>query len=211
MSARLSGAAAAEQLVALDPAFAPVVAWAGPFRARTRNPDGPFGALARSIVFQQLAGRAAAAIHGRFRALFDGQLVPEDVLALPEAQLRAAGLSAAKTASIRDLAAKVADGTVPLDRLRRLGDEEIIERLRTVRGIGRWTAEMFLIFELGRMDVWPVDDLGVRNGFALVQRLPVAPTAKELLPAGDRYRPLRSVAAWYCWQAVHLARGQDPP
>jgi DNA-3-methyladenine glycosylase II len=211
VSARLSGAAAAEQLVALDPAFAPVVAWAGPFRARTRNPDGPFGALARSIVFQQLAGRAAAAIHGRFRALFDGQLVPEDVLALPEAQLRAAGLSAAKTASIRDLAAKVADGTVPLDRLRRLGDEEIIERLRTVRGIGRWTAEMFLIFELGRMDVWPVDDLGVRNGFALVQRLPVAPTAKELLPAGDRYRPLRSVAAWYCWQAVHLARGQDPP
>ena len=211
MSARLSGAAAAEQLVALDPAFAPVVAWAGPFRARTRNPDGPFGALARSIVFQQLAGRAAAAIHGRFRALFDGQLVPEDVLALPEAQLRAAGLSAAKTASIRDLAAKVADGTVPLDRLRRLGDEEIIERLRTVRGIGRWTAEMFLIFELGRMDVWPVDDLGVRNGLALVQRLPVAPTAKELLPAGDRYRPLRSVAAWYCWQAVHLARGQDPP
>ena len=211
MSPRLSDAAAAEQLLALDPAFGPIVAWAGPFRARTRNPDGPFGALARSIVFQQLAGRAAAAIHGRFRALFDGPLTPEAVLAAPEERLRGAGLSAAKAASIRDLAAKVVDGAVPIDRLRRLDDEEIIERLRAVRGIGRWTAEMFLIFELGRLDVWPVDDLGVRNGYALVQRLPVAPTARELLPAGDRYRPLRSVAAWYCWQAVHLARGQDPP
>ena len=211
MSPRLSGAAAAEQLVAIDPAFGPVVAWAGPFRARKRNPDGPFGALARSIVFQQLAGRAAAAIHGRFRALVDGPLTPEAVLALPAGQLRGAGLSAAKAASIRDLAAKVADGTVPVDRLARLGDEEIIERLRAVRGIGRWTAEMFLIFELGRLDIWPVDDLGVRNGYALVQDLAVAPTAKQLQPAGDRYSPLRSVAAWYCWQAVHLARGQDPP
>jgi DNA-3-methyladenine glycosylase II len=203
--------AAAEQLVAADPAFEPIVTWAGPYRARTRNPDGPFGALARSIVFQQLAGRAAAAIHGRFRALVDGQLTPDAVLALPEKKLRGAGLSGAKTASIRDLAAKVADGTVPLARISRLQDEDIIERLRTVRGIGRWTAEMFLIFELGRFDVWPVDDLGVRNGFAMVQGDAVPPTAKELLPLGERYRPIRSVAAWYCWQAVHLARGQDPP
>jgi 3-methyladenine DNA glycosylase/8-oxoguanine DNA glycosylase len=207
----MSGAAAAEQLVSIDPAFAPIVEWAGPYRARKRNPDGPFGALARSIVFQQLAGRAAAAIHGRFRALVDGDLTPEAVLAVPEEKLRAAGLSAAKTASIRDLAAKVVDGTVPVDALRRLGDEDIIERLRTVRGIGRWTAEMFLIFELGRFDVWPVDDLGVRNGFGLVHRLPAPPTAKELHPLGEDYRPIRSVAAWYCWQAVHLARGQDPP
>jgi DNA-3-methyladenine glycosylase II len=211
VSPRLSGAAAAEQLVALDAAFEPVVTWAGPYRARTRNPDGPFGALARSIVFQQLAGKAAAAIHGRFRALVDGDLTPEAVLALREKRLRGAGLSAAKAASIRDLAAKVADGTVPLGRLSRLGDEEIIERLREVRGIGRWTAEMFLIFELGRFDVWPVDDLGVRNGFAMVHGNAAAPTARELLPLGEGYRPIRSVAAWYCWQAVHLARGEDPP
>ena len=208
---RLGGRAAADQLVSLDPAFAPVVEWAGPFRARKRNADGAFGALARSIVFQQLAGRAAAAIHGRFRALVDGDLTPEAVLALPDDALRGAGLSGSKAASIRDLAAKVADGTVPVDRLQRLDDEEVVSRLVTVRGIGRWTAEMFLIFELGRLDVWPVDDLGVRNGFALVQDLVPAPTAKQLAPLGERYRPIRSVAAWYCWQAVHLARGDDPP
>jgi 3-methyladenine DNA glycosylase/8-oxoguanine DNA glycosylase len=211
LSPRLSGKAAAEQLVGIDLAFAPIVEWAGPYRARKRNHDGPFGALARSIVFQQLAGRAAAAIHGRFRALVDGDLTPAAVLALPEAELRGAGLSGAKTASILDLAAKVADGTVPLDRLARLGDEEIIERLRTVRGIGRWTAEMFLIFELGRMDVWPVDDLGVRNGFAMIQGMATSHTARELQPVGERYRPIRSAAAWYSWQAVHLSRGQNPP
>ena len=197
-----------QQLVAVDRAFAPVVEAIGPYAAKRRNPDGHFGALVRSIVYQQLAGAAAAAIHGRFRLLVDGRLTPEAVLAIPEELLAGAGLSGAKRASIRDLAAKVADGTVPLQRISRLGDEAIIERLVTVRGIGRWTAEMFLIFQLGRMDVWPVDDLGVREGWMLVQRLPERPTPKALLAEGDRYRPIRSVAAWYCWQAVHLHREQ---
>jgi DNA-3-methyladenine glycosylase II len=195
-----------EQLVKIDRAFAPVVEAMGPFNAKRRNPDGHFGALIRSIVYQQLAGAAASAIHGRFRALVHGKLTPEAVLALPEEALAGAGLSGAKRASIRDLAAKVSDGTVPLQRISRLGDEEIIERLVTVRGIGRWTAEMFLMFQLGRMDVWPVDDLGVREGWRLIQGDVERPTPKALGVEGDRYRPIRSVAAWYCWQAVHLDR-----
>src|ERR1043166_7672808 len=128
-----------------------------------------FATLAESILYQQLAGAAAAAIHRRFVALFDGGVVtPEGVLALPEQALRSAGLSGSKTASIRDLAVKVAEGTVPVHDLRKLPDDELVARLVQVRGIGRWTAEMFLIFELHRMDVWPVDDYGVRNGWALI-------------------------------------------
>jgi DNA-3-methyladenine glycosylase II len=195
------------QLVKLDKAFKPVVDAIGPYAAKRRNPDGHFGALVRSIVYQQLAGAAASAIHGRFRALVDGRLTPDAVLAVPEEALAGAGLSGAKRASIRDLAVKASDGTVPLQRISRYDDEEIIARLITVRGIGRWTAEMFLLFQLGRMDVWPVGDLGVRHGYGLVQGLRARPTEKELAAVGDRYRPIRSVAAWYCWQAVHIERG----
>lgn len=165
-----------------------------------------FSALAESILYQQLAGAAAAAIHRRFVALFDGELSPQAVLAVPEEQLRAAGLSGSKTTSIRDLAAKVADGTVPLERISRLRDEEIITRLSVVRGIGRWTAEMFLIFQLRRLDVWPVDDYGVRTGYSLAYGLPELLTPKQLFPEGDRFRPYRTVAAWYCWEAVHESR-----
>jgi DNA-3-methyladenine glycosylase II len=196
------------QLAAIDPAFAAVVKAIGPYAAKRRNPDGHFGALVRSIVYQQLAGAAAATIHGRFRALVDGRLTPEAVMAVPDELLAGAGLSRAKRASILDLAAKVADGTVPLQRISRLDDEAIIERLVAVRGIGRWTAEMFLIFQLGRMDVWPVDDLGVREGWRLVQGLTERPAPKALAAEGERYRPIRSVAAWYCWQAVHIHREQ---
>jgi DNA-3-methyladenine glycosylase II len=121
--------------------------------------------------------------------------------------LRSVGLSGAKTASIRDLAAKSLDGTVPLRGLSRLSDEEIVERLSSVRGIGPWTAEMFLMFQLGRPNVWPVGDLGVRNGYRIAYGLDEMPTPKQLLPLGEAYRPYRSVAAWYCWAAVHLARG----
>src|SRR5436189_4677298 len=123
-----------------------------------------FGALAESILYQQLAGAAAAAIHRRFMALFDGNLTPEAVLRTPEARLRQAGLSGSKAVSIRDLAQKVAEGIVPLERIERLSDDDIVTRLSVVRGIGRWTAEMFLIFQLRRLDVWPVDDYGVRQG-----------------------------------------------
>jgi DNA-3-methyladenine glycosylase II len=179
---------------------------AGPARMRSGLGDY-FGALVRSIAFQQLAGRAAAAIHGRLVDALDGEVTPERVLATDPEKPRAAGLSAAKLAAIRDLAEKSTDGTVPLQDLHDLPDEDIIARLSSVRGIGRWTAEMFLLFELRRLDVWPVDDLGVRNGYRIIYGLDAMPTAKELQPLGDRFRPYRSVAAWYCWQAVHLTRG----
>ena len=183
---------------------------AGPIKLRPRNDEGSFPALVRSIAFQQLAGKAAASIHGRFRALVDGPLTPEAVLALTEDEMRGAGLSGAKTASIRDLAAKVLEGSVVLDDVTRCSDEEIIERLVTVRGIGRWTAEMFLLFQLRRMDVWPVDDLAVRAGYGMIHGLADPPKAKELVALGDVYRPYRSVATMYCYTAVHLSRDQLP-
>jgi len=190
-------------LVERDPAMAAVIARVGPCTlAPRRIAGGFFAALARSILYQQLAGRAAAAIHARFVALFDGRPTPEAVLATDDEALRAAGLSAAKAASIKDLAAKVADGTVRLDGISSLPDEEVIERLVAVRGIGRWTGEMFLIFQLCRPDVWPVGDLGVRGGYARIHRLPAPPTPAELAALGDAYRPYRTVAAWYCWRAV---------
>ncbi|MBA3655657.1 MAG: DNA-3-methyladenine glycosylase 2 family protein [Actinobacteria bacterium] len=205
--ARVSWKRATAELAARDPALATLIARAGPIKLRPRNTEGSFPALVRSITFQQLAGKAAASIHGRFRALVDGDLTPEAVLALPEDAMRGAGLSGAKTASIRDLATKVLEGTVTLDGIDSLDDDEIVERLVTVRGIGRWTAEMFLLFQLRRMDVWPVDDLAVRAGYGLIHGLPVAPKAKELLSLGDGYQPYRSVATLYCYEAVHLSRG----
>lgn len=210
---RTSVATATAELVARDPVIAKLVDVAGPATLKRRGSErrDHFGALARSISYQQLAGAAAAAIHGRFEALFDGHPTPETVLAMPERRLRGAGLSAAKTASILDLAAKVESGVVPLDAISRLGDEDVIERLSTVRGIGRWTAEMFLIFQLGRLDVWPVDDLGVRAGYAAAYRLKGSPTPKALGPLGDPFRPYRSIAAWYMWQAIHLARAGELP
>lgn len=206
--ARLSWSAATVELAVRDPAFVPVLERAGPVRMRSKNPDGHFGALVRAIAYQQLAGKAAAAIHGRFRALIPGPLTPEAVLALPEDAMRGAGLSAAKTASIRDLAAHAAGGRLALANLPRLPDDEIVARLSAVRGIGRWTAEMFLLFELRRLDVWPTGDLGVREGWRLAHGLDDQPTPKALELLGDPLRPIRSVAAWYCWQAVHIARGQ---
>jgi DNA-3-methyladenine glycosylase II len=193
--------AAADELARRDPALARVIAAVGPPELRPPL-ESPFASLVRSITFQQLAGRAAAAIHGRFVAALAGGVTPEGVLALPEPAFRAAGLSGAKTASIRDLAAKVVDGTVPLDELDALSDDVIVERLSRVRGIGRWTAEMFLIFHLRRPDVWPVDDLGVRKGYGLMHGLLVTPKPRELLALGEPYRPYRSTAAWYCWRAA---------
>ena len=178
---------------------------------RSSDPDGHFGALVRAIVFQQLAGHAANAIHGRVRALVTGPLTPEAVMAVPDDQLRGAGLSANKLASLRDLSAKVLDGTVVLGATARVPDDEIIDRLVTVRGIGRWTAEMYLMFELRRLDVWPIDDLGVRQGYGIAWAIDPPPTPKQLQPLGDRFRPYRSIVARYCWEAVHLARrGADP-
>jgi len=181
-----------------------LVAEAGPPRVRPPA-ESHFGALVRAIVYQQLAGAAAAAIHGRLIAALGDEVTPERVLALPAELLRAAGLSANKTASLQDLASKVLDGTVVLDPagLRTEGDEEVVTRLSSVRGIGKWTAEMFLMFQLRRLDVWPTGDLGVRKGFGLAWGIPT-PTAKQLDPLGDPYRPYRSVVAWYCWRAAEL-------
>jgi len=186
--------------------LANLVVLAGPLKHRPRDPDGHFGMLVRAIVFQQLAGSAARAIHQRVRATVDGDLTPAALDAVPDATLRAAGLSANKLASLRDLCAKVLDGTVELAKLSRRADEEVVARLSEVRGIGTWTAEMFLMFELRRLDVWPVDDLGVRQGYAAAWKLDPAPTAKQLVPLGDPFRPYRSVVARYCWAAVPLFR-----
>ena len=193
-------AAAAAEVARRDPALGRLVDLLGPPAIRPPL-EGYFAALVRAIAFQQLAGRAAAAIHGRFLANFVEGLTPEAVLALPEELFRSAGLSAAKTASIRDLAAKTVDGTVPLEGLEAYSDDEIVERLSKVRGIGPWTAEMFLIFQLRRPDVWPVDDFGVRKGYAIAHELSTLPKPKELAALGELYRPYRSIAAWYCWRA----------
>src|ERR671929_1427882 len=172
---------AVRRLRSADAALAKLMERAGPFALKIRSLHDPFEALARNIVFQQLHGKAAEAIHARVLALFGGaKLRPEELLAAPEEEMRGAGLSAAKLAALRDLASKTLDGTVPtLARLRRMSDEEIIERLTRVRGIGRWTVEMLLIFRLGRPDVLPVDDYAVRKGFALVYGMGEMPKPKE--------------------------------
>jgi len=174
---------------------------AGPIKLRDPLDDG-FAALVRSIMYQQLAGAAAAAIHARFLKLFTEALSPAAVLALPDGAMRSAGLSGSKTAAILDLARKVEDGTVPLHDVESLSDDELIARLVQVRGIGRWTAEMFLIFQLRRLDVWPVDDYGIRKGWALAHKLKDLLAPRALQAEGDRFRPYRTIAAWYCWRAV---------
>ncbi|MEP7014881.1 MAG: DNA-3-methyladenine glycosylase [Verrucomicrobiota bacterium] len=165
----------------------------------------PFDALAESIAYQQLSGKAAATIWKRVRALYPKKknLDPKLVLATPDEKLRGAGLSRSKVAAIKDLAAKTIDGTVPSARaLTKMSDEEIVARLIAVRGIGRWTAEMLLLFDLGRPDVWPVGDYGVRKGFAKTFGKRKLPTPKQLEKHGEKWRPYRSVAAWYFWRAL---------
>ena len=200
-------------LAELDPVMADLVALHGPMKVSRRPAvDRRFEQLAESIAYQQLAGRAAATIWGRVRSQYGaGPLDPAEVLATPEESLRAAGLSGAKTAALLDLARHVDDGTLMLDRAGRLPDEVVIDQLVQVRGIGRWTAQMFLIFTLQRMDVWPVGDFGVRAGYGNAYRLGEAPTERELAELGERFRPYRSVAAWYCWRSVDSSgRSAEP-
>lgn len=190
-------------LAGASPHMAAAIAVYGPCTLTKRtDPAGAFGALARAICYQQLAGKAAAAIHGRFAALYGGKPTAAAVAATPDETLRAAGLSANKTASVKDLATKTLDGTVKLGRWRSQSDDEIVARLTQVRGIGPWTAQMFLMFTLNRPDVWPAADYGVGVGFARIHQLEAAPAPKLLGPLGDPYRPYRTVAAWYCWRAV---------
>ena len=199
--------AAAGILADRDPVLRRLVADAGPPRLR-RPAETHFAALVRSVLYQQLAGAAAAAIHGRLVAALGQEVTPRRLLSLPAGTLRSVGLSAAKAASLQDLATRVLDGTVVLDPagLRAESDAEVVARLTTVRGIGKWTAEMFLIFQLRRLDIWPTGDLGIRKGFALAWGI-ATPTARELDPLGDPYRPYRSVLAWYCWRAAELYGG----
>ena len=165
----------------------------------------PYQALVQAIIHQQLAGAAVRTIHDRFVALFDGAGFPgpEAVLAMPEAALRSAGLSKQKASYIRDIASRALSGTLPQTRapLARLADEEIITLLTQARGVGRWTAEMLLMFTLGRLDVLPVDDYGVRSGYARASGVDSI-TPRELRAIGTRWAPYRSIAAWYCWQAA---------
>jgi DNA-3-methyladenine glycosylase II len=193
-----------------DPAMARLIKAAGPVMLRDTLDDS-FAALVRSIMYQQLAGAAAATIHGRFLKLFADGLSPAAVLALPEGAMRSAGLSGSKAAAVADLALKVGDGTVPLDDVDSLSDDDLVARLVQVRGIGRWTAEMFLMFQLQRLDVWPVDDYGVRKGWSLAHKLNEPLTPRALEPEGDRFRPYRSIAAWYCWRAVDTVLAAVPP
>lgn len=191
--------AAAHAALAADPAFGPWVERIGPPRLR-RVTEPPFEYLARAIVYQQLAAAAASTIHTRFVGALRGKVTPRRILGASEEALRAAGLSRGKLAALRDLAAKA--HRLGLDDLPRLSDEEVERRLTTVRGIGPWTAHMFLIFYLRRADVWPVGDLGVRSGYARIHGLEEVPREKELIPLGEPYRPWRSAAAWYCWRAL---------
>lgn len=188
-----------------DARLADLIARAGPYRPRMRAGNSPFLVLLRSIVYQQLSGRAAGTIHQRVLDLFEGQPNPRDLLALDEETLRASGLSRAKVAAVRDLAGHALDGSVPgLAALREMPDDEIVKCLTAVRGVGRWTVEMLLLFYLGRPDVLPVQDLGVRKGFARTFERDELPGAKELTQFAEAWRPYRSVASWYMWRATEL-------
>ncbi len=195
--------AASLALAEMDPVMEGLVAAHGPCRMRRpERADDRFQALANAIVYQQLAGNAARAIWGRVRSLVAGPFTPEAVLALSDEQLRGAGLSGSKVRSLRDLAEKVSTGQVRLARIGRLSDDAVEAELVQVRGIGPWTAHMFLMFTLRRLDVWPTGDYGVRAGFARAHGMDELPSPAELQDLGERYRPYRSVAAWYCWRVL---------
>jgi DNA-3-methyladenine glycosylase II len=199
--------ASARALAKADPRLGRVIERVGTCTLRPNGLHSPFSALVESITYQQLHGKAAATILGRVVALYRPKRFPEpkQVLDTPEAALRAAGLSGSKLAAIRDLAAKTLDGTVPtLARLERMADEEIVERLTSIRGVGRWTVEMLLIFRLGRPDVLPAGDYGVRKGFAAAYGWDELPSPAALLEHGERWRPHRTVASWYLWRAADL-------
>jgi len=204
-------AVAVEHLAGADAVLAGLMDAVGPVDLRLSGAPTTFAALVEAIVHQQLHGKAAAAIYRRLCDLFPGSAgtpTAEDILAAPDEALRAAGLSRAKLMSIRDLARRAADGAVAsLAEARDMDDDAIVAELTEVRGIGRWTAEMFLIFTLGRPDVLPVGDFGVRKGFARIYRGGEMPAPKELLEYGERWRPYRSVASWYLWRALELENG----
>ncbi len=196
---------ALRHLKKVDPVLRRVIKAVGPCRLVPEKRRPPFESLVRAVAHQQLHGKAAESILRRFIALFPGRKfpLPADLLTVGDEAIRAAGFSGAKLAAIRDIGAKAMDGIIPGTRaLAKLSDEEIIERLSSVRGVGRWTVEMLLIFQLGRPDVLPVDDFGVRNGFRHAFALAEMPKPKTVLAHGERWRPFRTTAAWYLWRAA---------
>ena len=213
-------AKAVAHLKGSDPKLAMLIERAGPFTLRLDHTTSPFESLLESILYQQLHGKAAATIHRRVREYFGGDPTPQLLLDTPDEPLRAAGVSGNKIKALRDLAARTIDGTVPAHAaILNMSDAGIVERLTEVRGIGSWTVEMLLIFRLGRPDVLPVTDYGVRKGFALTFQL--VPKSRPLEAAdlpkpdvifrrGQRWAPYRSVASWYLWRACDLARKTAP-
>jgi DNA-3-methyladenine glycosylase II len=203
-----------------DPKLGVLIDRVGEFKLRLDPAPSPFESLLESILYQQLHGKAAATIHRRVREFFGGDPTPQQLIDVPDEPLRAAGVSGNKIKAMRDLAAKVLDGTVPTNSaIRKMPDADIVERLTAVRGIGPWTVEMLLIFRLGRPDVLPVTDYGVRKGYALtLMRLPKSraigaadlPKPDVLFRHGRKWAPFRSVASWYLWRACDLAKGTPP-
>lgn len=206
--------AAAVRHLSGDPAFESLIARLGPPQLVVERERSPYEALVRAIAHQQLHGRAAQAILGRFVALYPGVPfpAPELVLATADDILRGTGFSQGKIAAIRDICARTLDGTVPSRRAAsRLADEALIERLTTIRGVGRWTVEMLLMWTLGRPDVLPVDDFGVREGYRVLHGLEAQPKPRALAELGRAWSPWRSTAAWYLWRAADLARRAAEP
>lgn len=204
---------AARHLGDADPTMRKIIALVGPCRLRSQARRSPYEALVQSVVYQQLNGAAAATIFARLKGLFPSKrfFSPEDLLAMPEERLRMAGLSRAKVASVRDIASKTLSGLVPTRRqINALSDQEILARLTQLRGVGPWTVEMLLIFTLGRPDVLPVTDYGVRKGFALAYGRKALPEPKELTQFGERWSPCRSTAAWYLWRVLDVDQGFPP-
>ena len=206
MAEALSGIIA--DLAGRDAALGRYVVAAGPLDYPPRSGDGPFAALVRAIVYQQLAGTAARAIEGRLIAAAGGAVSPAALLALDDVALRQVGLSGNKVLALRDLAGRIESGRLDLAAVRESAEEAATAALVEVRGIGPWTAKMFLMFEMHRLDVWPVEDLGVRQGFRVIWALPAAPEPKELVNRGEPFRPYRSVVALYCWHAAAAATGE---
>ena len=197
-------------LEGIDPVMDALMEAHGPCRLPSpRRRDRRFVDLAESIAYQQLNGTAAATIWGRVETACGGVVTPERLLALGEQPLRGAGLSGSKTRSMLDLATHVIDGSLSLDHLGRRSDDDVIAALVPVWGIGRWTAQMFLIFTLGRLDVWPTGDYGVRAGYAAAYALPGHPTEKEMESLGERFTGARSLVAWYCWRAADTQGGRS--
>ncbi|MGH7671171.1 MAG: DNA-3-methyladenine glycosylase family protein [Gemmatimonadaceae bacterium] len=187
----------------VDPVMAGIIRTVGPYQLHLRRGNSHFHYLVRAIVYQQLSGKAAGTIHGRFCALFPNRHVkPEPLLALSDESLRSAGLSRQKASYLRDLAAKVHTGAVPLDRVRHMSDDAIIDHLVQVKGVGRWTAQMFLMFRLGRPDVLPELDLGIQNAVRKAYRLRRRATPQDVLRIGNAWSPYSSIACWYLWRSI---------